>query len=57
MEINAVIEASILSDDNRNIVASVDGSAVLYDKENPRTEVTVTKKENYEQWTTRHGRR
>lgn len=44
------MEAEILADDNRNIVASVDGSVVLYDKENPRTEVTITKKENYEQW-------
>lgn len=44
------VEAGILADDNRNIVASVDGSAVLYDKENPRTEVTITRKENYEQW-------
>lgn len=45
-----LVEAGILSDDNRNIVASVDGSEVLYDKANPRTEVTITKKENYEQW-------
>lgn len=45
-----LVEAGILADDNRNIVASVDGSAVLYDKENPRTEVTITRKENYEQW-------
>ncbi len=47
-----LVETGILADDNRNIVASVDGSAVLYDKENPRTEVTVTKKEDYEQWFT-----
>ena len=45
-----LVEAGILADDNRNIVASVDGSAVMYDKENPRTEVAVTRKENYEQW-------
>ena len=45
-----LVEAGILVDDNRNIVASVDGSAVMYDKANPRTEVTITKKENYEQW-------
>lgn len=44
------VEAGILADDNRNIVASVDGSEVLYDKENSRTEVTITRKENYEQW-------
>lgn len=45
-----LVEAGILADDNRNIVASVDGSVVLHDKTNPRTEVTITKKENYEQW-------
>lgn len=47
---DALVEAGILEDDNRNIVASVDGSKVLYDKKNPRTEVTITKKEDYEQW-------
>lgn len=46
-----LVYAGILADDNRNIVASVDGSIVLYDKENPRTEVTITKKSDYEQWT------
>lgn len=51
-----LVEAGILADDNRNIVASVDGSAVLYDKENPRTEVTITRKENYEQWGAKKGR-
>lgn len=45
-----LVEAGILADDNRNIVASVDGSAVLYDKANPRTEITITKKSDYEQW-------
>lgn len=33
----------IIDDDNRNIVYSMDGSVVLYDKENPRTEITITK--------------
>lgn len=47
---DVLVEAGILADDNRNIVASVDGSKVLYDKKNPRTEVTITKKEDYEQW-------
>lgn len=45
-----LVSAGILADDNRNIVASVDGSAVLYDKKNPRTEITITRKKNYEQW-------
>lgn len=47
---DVLVEAGILEDDNRNIVASVDGGAVLYDRENPRTEITITKKEGYEQW-------
>lgn len=49
---DVLVEAGILADDNRNIVASVDGSAVLYDKANPRTEVKITRKEGYEQWNT-----
>lgn len=31
-----------LEDDNSEIIAAMDGSRVLYDKENPRTEVTIT---------------
>lgn len=46
-----LVSAGILEDDNRNIVASVDGSVVLYDKANPRTEITITRKSGYEQWT------
>lgn len=45
-----LVEYKCLEDDCRDIVASTDGSAVLYDKENPRTEITITRKENYEQW-------
>lgn len=40
----------IINDDNRNIIASYDGSVVLYDKSNPRTEIYINKKENYEKW-------
>ena len=32
----------IIADDNSAIVASHDGSRVLYDKDNPRTEVEIT---------------
>ena len=32
-----------IKDDNCNIIYSVDGSCVKYDKENPRTEVEITK--------------
>ena len=43
----------VLADDNRNIVYSMDGSRVLYDKDNPRTEVTIEKVEEYERWDTK----
>lgn len=32
----------VIEDDNSRIVAGHDGSRVLYDKENPRTEITIT---------------
>ncbi|MDE5858776.1 MAG: RusA family crossover junction endodeoxyribonuclease [Oscillospiraceae bacterium] len=54
---DVLVEAGILEDDNRNIVASVDGSAVMYDKANPRTEITITKKSDYEQWTSPNKKR
>lgn len=40
-----LVKYGILEDDNFNIVASMDGSKVLYDKEHPRTEITITKLE------------
>lgn len=36
-----LVNAKILADDNYTIIASVDGSRVLYDKENPRTEIII----------------
>ena len=42
----------VVADDCRDIVASMDGSAVYWDKKNPRTEVTITGIEGYEQWKT-----
>ena len=39
--LDALVNAGLLADDNSNIVVSMDGSRVLYDKENPRTEVTI----------------
>lgn len=36
-----MVAAKILEDDNFTIIASVDGSRVLYDKENPRTEIII----------------
>lgn len=35
------VAAKILADDNNTIIASVDGSRVLYDKANPRTEIFI----------------
>ena len=37
-----LVNACVLSDDNNEIVFGVDGSRVLYDKENPRVEITIT---------------
>ena len=43
--LNAIMDIlcfyEVILDDNRDIVYSVDGSRVLYSKENPRTEVTL----------------
>lgn len=36
---DVMVVAGTLTDDNCNIVAGHDGSRVLYDKENPRTEI------------------
>ena len=39
---DVLVKYQIIEDDNCNIVVSTDGSRVLYDKENPRTEVEIT---------------
>lgn len=36
---------NVIADDNMDIVVSVDGSRVYYDKNNPRTEITITNTE------------
>lgn len=36
-----------IADDNCRIVIGTDGSRVSYDKQNPRTEVTITTMDNY----------
>lgn len=45
-----LVVGGVLEDDCRDIVATTDGSEVLYDKAYPRTEIWITRKENYEQW-------
>ena len=38
-----LVHYGILIDDNSNIIVGHDGSRVLYDKDNPRTEITITR--------------
>lgn len=38
-----LVEAGILADDNTSVVVSHDGSRCRYDKENPRTEIIITR--------------
>lgn len=42
---DVMVKAGLLADDNSEIVQSHDGSRVLYDKANPRTEIIITKNE------------
>lgn len=46
-----LVTAGILADDNSQIVVAHDGSRVLYDKDRPRTEITITKIPGDEQLT------
>lgn len=39
-----LVHYGIVADDNSRIIATMDGSRVEYDKEHPRTEVTITEK-------------
>lgn len=39
---DVMVKSGLLADDNFSIIQSHDGSRVLYDKENPRTEVYIT---------------
>lgn len=40
-----LVKYKILADDNYSIVASVDGTRVYYDKENPRTIIEIEKEQ------------
>lgn len=46
-----LVHYNVIKDDNRNIIASHDGSRVYYDKENPRTIIEITKEDDYDIWT------
>ena len=43
---DVMVKHRLLADDNYSIIVSHDGSRVLYDKQNPRTEVYITRFEN-----------
>ena len=38
---DVLVAYRVVTDDNSNIIASTDGSRVMYDKTNPRTEVEI----------------
>lgn len=40
---DVLVTYGVLKDDNSRIVVGTDGSRVLFDKKNPRTEVTITR--------------
>lgn len=42
--LDILVDANVLADDNYKIVASTDGSRVYVDKDNPRTEIYISKK-------------
>lgn len=42
---DVMVKAGLLPDDDYTVIQSHDGSRVLYDKENPRTEIEITKAE------------
>lgn len=39
--LDILVKYGVLADDNCSVVASMDGSRVTYDKENPRTEIEI----------------
>lgn len=40
--LDVLVRGEVLADDNSKIVVSMDGSRVSYDKDHPRTEITIT---------------
>lgn len=41
-----MVKYQVIEDDNSKIIVSLDGSRVLYSKENPRTEIEITEVTN-----------
>lgn len=48
---DVMVKAGLLADDNYTIIESHDGSRVLYDKSNPRTEVYIEVSDSFNVWT------
>ena len=52
-----LVKYHILADDNRDIIASTDGTRTYYDKGNPRAVIEIEPlEEDYEQWGKTHGK-
>lgn len=47
---DVLVKSGLVLDDNRDIIASTDGSRVFYDKYKPRIEVVITEITDYVQW-------
>lgn len=45
---DALVKAGVIADDNHKIIETTNGSKVKLDRENPRIEVEITRKEVYE---------
>ncbi len=46
-----LVKYGVLADDNRDVIASTDGTRTFYDKQNPRAEVEITPYQGeYAQW-------
>lgn len=43
---DVLVHYGVITDDDSSVIVSTDGSRVKYDKENPRTEVTITPAED-----------
>ena len=43
---DVLVHYGVITDDNSSVIVSTDGSRVKYDKDNPRTEVTITPAED-----------
>ena len=42
---DVLVKHGVIEDDNSSIIVSMDGSRVLYDKQNPRTEIYIERVE------------